>query len=124
MKTLIVFVSFLLVAPLSVADWKYVNESNGTTFYVDLETIKRGPSSTGWFLWNFAQPFHAGMSASTYWEADCQSGRIRLLYTTVYSGKFRNGKVLENDGNLGEWMYVSPRANNESIYIVLCGKNP
>lgn len=116
----------LLLIGNASADWTYLSNSANKQnyFYVDADTIKSGAYSRGWILLDMVKPSNGMLSAKMLYEAECSTGRMRVLSMQTFTGKMGNGQLSNSFNNPAEWSYVAPGSVEEVIFVVFCGKRP
>ena len=127
MKKLLIlttFLSSLMMSSVANAEWTKVIEGvDGSTFYVDLERIKKHSGKVYfWWISDYGTPRKSGsISSKSYNEAECDRFRTRTLDYTYYRGPMGNGKINSSNDNPEEnWLYPHPNSTLEHILKAVC----
>ena len=86
-------------------------ESNGTTFYIETETIRKGDGFVYyWTMMDFLEsPYKSGnLSVKTYEKGDCESDRFQRLAYVFYKENMGRGTTDYQDSNNKGWRYIIP----------------
>ena len=87
MKKLLVLLFSLLISFNSYGEWTKINKSGiGTTFYIDIETIKEQNGYVYyWTMWDKLKPDKYGdKSYKFYHQGDCEPVRVKYLSYIYY----------------------------------------
>ncbi|WP_157354293.1 surface-adhesin E family protein [Aromatoleum toluclasticum] len=101
---------FLVVSP-AVAEWQEVSKLDGTTTYIDTQSIlKDGATVKAKVLLDRSSPFKntAIMSYRNYLEYDCQAKRAKPIEMVGFSGQMATGTVLRTSSPPYEWSKSYP----------------
>jgi len=95
--------------------------------YADNESIRRyGDIVKIWTMVDDKFPQNVQgkkyLSSKVQWEVDCKSEKMRVVYTTFYSGNMGNGEPVLTDPTSSEPSPVSPDSIDESLFKFACGK--
>jgi len=97
------FINYLFLIPLAFhananAEWIKVasTQDDDAVFYVSSESIvKNGKYRTAWEVVNHSHGTREGyISLKAQQEYDCSSMRVRLLYASLHSEEFGQGKTV------------------------------
>lgn len=106
------------------AEWTWVSESEGGTFYIDFHTVKENNGYVYfWDLSDYLKPSPQGnLSAKSLNELDCDIPRkFRPLSYVFYKQPMASGSVNSNSNDASEWIYPSPDSVGEAKIDVVCG---
>jgi len=127
MKKLLIlttFLSSLIMSSVAHAKWTKVTEGeSGSTFYVDLERIKKHSGKVYfWSLDDYGTPTEYGsISAKSYNEVECGSFRSRTLNYKYYTGPMGSGTInSSNKTPAKDWSYPEPYSVHEHILKAVC----
>ncbi|MEE2823205.1 MAG: surface-adhesin E family protein [Acidobacteriota bacterium] len=114
----------LMFSVPSFAEWDRVaNNEIGTSFYIDVDSIKKGGLGYIYF-WNlddYLKPVYGNLSVKAYVEADCGVPRkVRTLRLLYYKQSMGEGMPIETDNRTGEWVYPSPESGGEIALERVC----
>jgi len=93
----------------------------GTSFYVDLERIRKHDGHVYWWeLVDFSKPTEYGhLSGKTYSQGDCKLFRSKYLSATLYKEPMGEGTG-ETRTISEKWDYPPPDSSNETILKRVC----
>ena len=118
----------MLISSVAHAKWTKVTEDkNGTTFYVDLERIRKHDGKVYyWYLADLLKPEKNGtISFRLYTEAECGRFRYRWLSVTFYKDPMASGRINSSRNTPeSEWSYPSPDSMAESTLKAVCNHKP
>ena len=112
MKKLTILLFSILISFNSYGEWTEVAESDSSTAYIDIDTIKeRNGYAYWWELSNYLKPSpHGDMSSIEYAQVDCVMNRYKSLSISYYKQHMGKGTAqtapaytLDN-----EWIYMPP----------------
>ena len=116
---------FLLICCLSqsaYADWTMLaKDKRDNTYYLDSAITRTGKISKAWALIDFTSPMIDVQSVKRLYEANCETGRIRISYKMFYLEKGGVGTVRSTDAKPGFWNYPAPDSISEKLFAKLCG---
>ena len=116
---------FLLLCCLSqsaYAEWTMLaKDKRDNTYYLDSTITRTGKISKAWALIDFANPMIDVQSVKRLYEANCETGRIRISYKMFYLEKGGVGTVRSTDAKPGFWNYPAPVSISEKLFDKLCG---
>ena len=117
---------FLLIALLSqsaYAEWTMLaKDKRENIYYVDSAITRAGKISKTWVLIDFSNPMIDVQSVKRLYEANCETGRIRISYKMFYLEKGGVGTVRSSDAKPGFWNYPAPDSISEKLFDKLCGE--
>ena len=122
------FTLLVLCCAPAYAGWVEIGISNnGTTVYVDPDTIRRkGDLVKMWILYDFNATQtvlkKSYLSSRSQDEYDCTEDRHRALATTSFSGNMGSGKVRSSYSIKGKWEPVPPGTITQTLWKVACDK--
>lgn len=128
MRNSITGIFFAALTGNAVAGWTVIGENAEIAFYVDSDTIRRsGNTVKMWSLINYSAPqklgkeksFMSGVSLSEY---DCGERKARVLQSTPFKGKMREGEALFTSNTVGEWSYPLPGSVSYAELEIACTK--
>jgi hypothetical protein len=118
---------FLLLFSINgYCQWKQVSESDSSTVYIELSSVKRmGKSVRVWSLYNFINPLEFGKSGTyrslkSYDEYDCVEDRSKNLAMLFYSGDMGEGVNIHTSDKVGDWRFHSPGSIGLSLLKSSC----
>ena len=119
------FLIILILFPLkSFAEfnWKRVGENtDGTVFYVDKNSLKRNGNRIYFFsMMDYAKPIDGILSTRIYQEGNCSNYSFRYLKDFYYDQPMGNGSIVAQIDEMGEWVANIPGSLNESVFEYLC----
>ena len=128
MKTVLTIFTLLftvMIPSISFAEWTRVTDNDeGDVYYVDFERIREHNGYVYfWRLRDHLKPNYWGeLSASIYYQGDCQRFRTSLLSGVFYKEPMGGGvgetkKPTEDDK---DWYYPTPDSENETILKEVC----
>jgi hypothetical protein len=107
----------------SSAEWTAVSASTkGDTFYVDFDRLRKHDGYIYyWVLLDHLEPKFGILSVKTYYQADCDLFRSKILSFITYKQPMGNG-VIDETHNLKdpEWRYAVPKTVDEGILNSVC----
>jgi hypothetical protein len=111
-----------LPAPALAAEWVLVsNSANGDQHLIDIQSIRTMPNGykRAWKRADYLEPAENGNTGyKSFDEYDCNGGRKRLLQATM----FRGIEVSTTVNSPGNWDYILPDSNAESLFNFVCRK--
>jgi len=127
-KTILLLLA--LVSGSASAEWvKLASGGNDAdTLYTDPAAIRKaGKSVRVWSLVDHRQALadsfgKSHMSEKVQWEYDCKEEKRRMLTYATFPEHLGQGKAVYSDSDPGKWEAVSPGADRESIWKLVCGK--
>ncbi len=116
---------FLMISSLSqsaFAEWTMLTkDKRDNIYYLDSAITKSGKISKAWVLIDFADPMIDVHSVKRLYEANCNTGRIRISYKMFYLEKGGIGTLRSTDAKPGFWNYPAPASISEKLFDKLCG---
>ena len=114
--------STLVFSSPSYADWTMVSTTDGGTFYVDFDRIRKHDGYVYyWGLSDYLKPSPWGdLSARNYNQGDCKVFRTKTLSASYYTDSMGNGTPSTSDSILGEWRYPVPNSAQEGTLNSVC----
>ena len=115
----------LAVCCSASADWKKINETDETSFYVDFDSmVRQGNIRQFWSLRNHSVVDEEGaLSVRIFEEHDCKGRRFRYLDITGHSKQWADGRVLSDRSLIDEpWKRIPPGTVVEYIHKIICTK--
>ena len=111
----------------SFAEWKKVSKNvDGTTFYVDFESIKKHDGYVYyWYLSDYLKPNeHGTLSGKSYIQVDCKKFRLKYLSGSFHKEPMGEGVSAYGSGEPPErhkgWKYPPPDSVAETILKSVC----
>ena len=118
--------STLMFSSPSYGEWtKVVGDTEGTTYYVDFERIrKHGGYVYYWDLVDYLKPTNYGrLSGKVYNQGDCKLFRFKFLSDTYYNTPMGRGEVASGSNKPDKnWNYPSPNSSSETILKTVCSR--
>ena len=132
MTRLLLIACLVLSHGLAHAEWVAVEKNNpsadGTTVYIDLDTVRRTENLvTMWQLIDF-QVMQGGRSPSRFSsrkiqrQFDCAGRRLRLLALTDFWGNMGTGEPTGAHIDGGNWIPVAPDSMDHILWEIACHK--
>ena len=109
----------------SYSKWTSVAQNtNGSTFYVDFERIrKHGGYVYWWDLVDYLKPKESGTwSSQTYYEGDCGRFRTRILGDVYHKQSMGRDVGRSVTRENPKWVYPSPGTISEHILTIVCNQ--
>ena len=124
MKKLLILLFSLIISLNSYGEWSKVsNNTNGTSFYVDIDRIKnQGPYVYYWELMDLLKPNSSGtLSAKSYIQGECNLVRYRIWSYSFYKTNMGQGRSFSSS-NIPDkdWRYPFPNSSAEAILEIVC----
>lgn len=117
------FLLFALCSQSSYAEWTLLaKDKRENSYYVDSAVTRTGKISKAWVLIDFSNPMIDVQSVKRLYEANCETGRIRISYKMFYLEKGGVGTVRSTDAKPGFWNYPGPESISEKLFDKLCGE--
>jgi len=110
MRLILAILMFLVVSP-AMAEWQEVSKFDGTTTYVDTQSIlKDGATVKAKVMRDRLTPFMntSIMSYRNYLEYDCQAKKAKPIEMVGFSGQMATGTVLYTSRPPYEWSVSFP----------------
>ena len=87
MKKLLLLLFSLLLSFNSYGEWtKVMEDDDGDSYYIDLNTIKKNDGYVYWWDFvNYVEPYDGFMSRTGFYQGDCEIGRSKTLSATQYT---------------------------------------
>jgi len=111
------------------AEWVAIGESgsDGTTIYVDPDTIRRkGDLVKMWHLFDYktAETYRGSsfLSIKAQDHYDCAEERIRSLAVVHHSGNMGIGRAVYIRSDEGNWEPVPPQSTGQALWKFACDK--
>jgi len=118
--------STLMFSSPSYGEWTKVGKNvDGTTFYVDLERIKKhGGYVYFWQLADYLKPVEYGVfSNKRYKQVDCKLFREKLLNDSFHKEPMGEGEsYLSSNEPDKNWSYPPPNSSKETILKRVCSQ--
>ena len=105
------FFSAVIAPSPSQAEWTYIGaNNNGSRYWIDFSTIRKHDGNTYWWdMVSYLKPNKYGtFSSQTYFEADCQSFKFKILSDKNFTGPEGTGTFEIYNVPDKEWRYASP----------------
>jgi hypothetical protein len=125
--TLLLVITFtFLFSTTSWGEWSFVVEGvDGHKHYYDKDRVrKNGKYLYLWDVVDFLKPDKWGdLSTTRYIQLDCSILRYKFLKLNRYNDSMGEGKQTDSStpkGELGEWLYPSPKSVGEILYDKVC----
>tara|TARA_Y100001934_G_C12318511_1_gene758852 strand:- start:58 stop:456 length:399 start_codon:yes stop_codon:yes gene_type:complete len=119
----------VVLSPVAHAEWTKVTEDkNGTTFYVDLERIRKHKGKV--YYWQIQDrkelsKISGDLSNKAYLEVECGPFRQRTLSLSSYANSMAEGTKLKGVEAFSErWFYPPPNSPVETVLKVVCNHKP
>ena len=134
MKTLTILLALtfsVMFSSPSFAEWKKVGRNvSGTTYYVDLERIrKHGGYVYFWRIRNYLKPDKWGdLSSKVYNQGDCKLFRYKVLSASFHKEPMGRGtdSAVQMTGESytppDKWKYPPPESSIEEILKRVCNR--
>lgn len=114
----------MLFCNVAIADWVKVTSSGSgaMTYYIESTQITRsGTLRRAWEMVDLASADSDGMlSMRGLLEFDCQSGQVRWLSETWYSGRMGSGRVIREDNSTREWRTAKQSSSGLTVFRYVC----
>ena len=123
MKNLLLILICLLVSTPSFGKWKKFAMSEGSSFYIYEESIKKIDGfHYVWVLHDYPKPTDTGvLSSKVYFQIDCKILRFKYINSMYYGGLKGEGDVISNHQTPDkDWSYPAPETVNEALLNVIC----
>ena len=118
----LVFLSVLLTGPArpAFAGWEPLFEDDQLVYYIDPATRSDKPRPRVRILRDFKEPNQRGdQSAKLLYEADCASGKVRMMSGVYKKGRMGEGEVSGMINSSG-WADAAARPVLTLIHDALC----
>ena len=124
MRAIITALFLILFSESAVAEWTRVLENDETTFYLDLERIRKQDGSVYyWTLADYRKITKFGdLSAMSYKQGDCKKFRVKALSVLFYSEPMGSGIQTYELGEDENWRYPMPDTVLEAILATVCNE--
>ncbi len=119
------FLLSLIFSSPSYSEWAWLNEGvDGTTFYVDLERIRKQDGYVYWReLQDSLKPDKDGdLSYKLFNQGDCKLFRYKTLTAVYYKEPMGGGTGNTFTPKNPEWIYPSPDTSSQSILKFVCNR--
>lgn len=117
--------TFLLISffgQSAYAEWTMLaKDKNENSYYLDSTITRIDKISKAWVLIDFSNTMIDVQSIKRLYEANCETGRIRIAQKMFYLEKGGVGKVRSTDAKPGFWNYPAPDSISEKLFDKLCG---
>ena len=124
--TIIIALTFLVMfSSSSYAGWTKAGENvNGTTYYVDLERIRKHDGYVYfWILRDFLKQNESGyLSNKSYQQGDCKLFRYKTLSFSFHKEPMVGGTGDTSNDPDTEWTYPSPNSIGETVLKQVCNR--
>jgi hypothetical protein len=119
----LLFSSVFFTSP-SYAGWTKVSKNtNGTTYYVDYERIRKHDGYVYyWLLSDYLKPKMGDLSAKVYRQGDCKLFRFKILSETLCKEPMGGGTGETHNKPDKDWTYPSPNSVDEVILKSVCSR--
>ena len=118
--------STLIFSTPSYGEWtKVTTNVDGTTFYADLDRIRKHDGYVYWWdLTDYLKPKNGYFSSKFYIQGDCKLFRMKDVSALFYKEPMGKGPGLdvEIQGKYGNWKYPPPNTAGEEILKLVCGQ--
>ena len=130
MKKVLVLL-LLMVSTNVFAEWLRLGEvdDGDSTFYVDLETIKRKGNKVKMWDLSDSKTVKKTLGGKEYFsslnriEYDCEEETRRILDAYRYSGNMKNGGIVFSYPNVkDEAESIIPESLDDGLFKIACGK--
>lgn len=128
MRSTLAIMFLAVVAGNATAAWTVINSVDGSTEYVDKDSVRRSANTVKmWTLTDYETPrvMPSGdrySSTVALREFDCAESRTRVLQTSANEGKMREGKRVFSTSDPWEWAYAEPGTVGEIRQKIACKK--
>ena len=123
---LVVFYMFCINVIKADAEWTRLNEidDDEIDFYVDVETIRKHDGYVYfWSLYDFVKPIEDSLSASSYFQGDCNTFKMKALSMLTYKEPMAGGNYDEDTSDgVSKWRYPTPDSIMYYILNFICDK--
>ena len=104
------------------AEWTWVSESEGGTFYIDFHTVKENNGYVYfWDMVDYLKPSQQGhLSSKLLKEVDCDIPRKFKYLSFVHCTQPMSGGNCDANSNASEWEYPSPNSVDEALTNEVC----
>ena len=109
----------------SYAKWtKVIKDTNGNTYYIDLERIRKVDGYVYWWdLKDLLKPNKYGLlSGKAYNQGDCKLFRIKILNYVHHTQPMGRDVGEASNPKNPEWQYPPPNSVNETILKAVCAQ--
>ena len=128
MKTLLLIftllVSSVFLSSPSYSEWTKVGtDSNGNTFYLDYDRIRKYDGFVYyWMLQDYLKPNKMVLSSKVYKQSDCKLFRFKFLTVSIHKKPMGggNGDTLPLFETHKDWKYPPPTSPYETILKSVC----
>lgn len=102
------------------AEWRQIFEDDQTIYFVNEATKVDKPRPRIRVIRSFREPnMHGDQSAKLIYEAECTSGRLRMMSGVLNKGTMADGAVSGMINSQG-WMEAGARPLLKLVYELLC----
>ena len=107
MKKLLVLLFSILISFNSYGEWIRITENtSGSSFYLDLDTIKQHNGYVYWWLLSdYLKPIDGDMSTELYIQTDCAIAREKHLSFNSYDKPMGSGSKTSSFTPPDKWHY-------------------
>ncbi|MDA8887859.1 hypothetical protein N9I25_01985 [Hellea sp.] len=119
------FFSTLMFASPAYADWEEIIKSEGGTFYVDFDRIRKGGDGYVyyWDLTDYLKPSPSGiLSSKVYNQGDCEVFRSKTLNVSFHKQPMGEGSGETYSPPNPEWEYPPPNTIGEIKLKIVCSR--
>ena len=112
-----------MFASPAYADWEEIIKSEGGTFYVDFDRIRKGGDGYVyyWDLTDYLKPSPSGiLSSKVYNQGDCEVFRSKTLNVSFHKQPMGEGSGDTFSPPNPEWDYPPPNSSAETILKKVC----
>ena len=121
---LVVFYMFCINVIKADAEWTRLTEidDDEIDFYVDVETIRKHDGYVYfWSLYDFVKPIDDSLSASAYFQGDCNTFKMKALSLRNYKKPMASGANEEDTSDeVSKWRYPPPDSPMYEILNFIC----
>jgi hypothetical protein len=121
-KFYLVLCSIILFSnPVHSADWRPLNATKDTKYFVDRESIKVIDDHVFyWEAMNLLDNEYDWKSSLAYFKADCDLKRYQILSESFYTEHFGRGNTLQTNNPDPKWKYPPPEAVSFFNLDIIC----
>ena len=125
MKKLLILLLSMLISFNSYGEWMEISETDGVTFYTNVETIKeQGGYVYYWELDDFPSPIIDDLpiiSAIIRKQVDCSDERMRSIVIHYYEQNMGQGDIyFSDDSPDNSWQYPPPGSSYYYLLNYVC----
>jgi hypothetical protein len=130
MRRSVLMTLLALISGNAMAQWLKVDHNREFTTYANHSSIrKHGHFAKMMSMYdyktvqtNITDSF-LYLSTQQQGEYDCKEEKSRMLASSLHSKKMGKGKVIHYKSNPLEWMTISPKGIDETLWKIACGKS-